>query len=161
VIHKSLYGLKMSTVAFHEHLSMKLRDMGYAPLRADPDLRMKDCDTHYEYITRYVDDVISFSKNPIMIIEELKKHYVMKGVGAPQYYLGGNVVELDEHWEREGIYTAFSAETYIGNCLKKMAKVLNMNNFLIKRHPWMRITILNWMKLHSAFPNTSPSTSHY
>jgi len=31
VIHKSLYGLKTSAAAFHEHLSMKLRDMGYAP----------------------------------------------------------------------------------------------------------------------------------
>jgi hypothetical protein len=36
----------------------------------------------------------------------------MKGVGKPQYYLG-DVVELGEEWNKEGIYTAFSAETYI------------------------------------------------
>ena len=51
-------------------------------------------DDHYEYIARYVDDVIVFSKDPMVIMEKLKKTYVMKGVGKPQYYLGGDVVDL-------------------------------------------------------------------
>ena len=55
---------------------------------------MKDCGTHYEYIGHYVDDVIAFSKNPIDIINKLKDTYIMKGVGAPQYDLGGDVIEL-------------------------------------------------------------------
>ena len=51
VIHKSLYGLKTSAACFHEHLSVKLKELGFAPSRADPDLWMKDCGEHYEYIT--------------------------------------------------------------------------------------------------------------
>ena len=56
---------------------------------------MKDCSTHYEYIARYVDDVIVFSKGLMKIMNNLKETYIMKGVGVPQYYLGGDVVELD------------------------------------------------------------------
>ena len=38
------------------------------------------------------------------IMKELEKDYIMKGVGKPQYYLGGDVVELQEQWNKEGIY---------------------------------------------------------
>ena len=53
---------------------------------------MKPKGDHYEYIARYVDDIIVFSKDPMLVIQELKRTYIMKGVDKPQYYLGGNVV---------------------------------------------------------------------
>jgi len=81
-----LYGLKTSAACFHEHLSGILRQLKFKPSKADPDLWIKDCETHYEYIACYVDDVIVFSKNPKEIMEELKRTYVMKGDGKPQYY---------------------------------------------------------------------------
>jgi hypothetical protein len=121
IIDRSLYGLKSSSARFHEHLSIRLRQMGYRPSKADPDLWYKKVGEHYEYVARFVDDVISFSKDPMAIMKDLEKHYIMKGVGKPQYYLGGDVVELGEDWNKEGIYTAFSAETYIANCLPKLA----------------------------------------
>ena len=46
----------------------------------------------------------------------------MKGVGKPQYYLGGDVVGLGPEWEKECISESFSAETYIHNALPKLAK---------------------------------------
>jgi ribonucleotide reductase alpha subunit len=96
IIDKSLYGLKTSSARFHEHLSEKLKLMGYKPSKAYPDLWYKRMTDHYEYIARYVDDVISFSKDPLSIMEELKKTYVMKAIGTPEYYLGGNVIQLGE-----------------------------------------------------------------
>ena len=68
-------------------------------------------------------------------MEDLKKTYIIKGVGTPQYYLGGDEVELDEQWNREGIYTAFSAKTYIDNCLEKMAQMLNLQQFPYQKSP--------------------------
>jgi hypothetical protein len=53
-------------------------------------------DGHYEYIANYVDDVISFSKDPMSVIEEIKKDYMLKGIGELEYYLGGNVDQLDD-----------------------------------------------------------------
>ena len=110
--------------------------MGYVPTKADPDLWMKDCGTHYEYIARYVDDVISFSKNPMAVIRELEAFYTMKGVGKPQYYLGGDVLQLGEEWEPEGIDSAFSAETYIRQCLPKLAKLCNKEYFPYQKVPF-------------------------
>ena len=53
-------------------------------------------DGHYEYLARFVDDVIAFAKDPLKITKELEKTFVMKGVDSPRYYLGGDVMELDE-----------------------------------------------------------------
>ena len=82
-----------------------------------------------------MDDVIAFSKDPMKIMQDLERTYVMKGVGTPQYYLGGDVVELGNPWDKEGIYTAFSAETYITNCLKKLATMCGIPEFAKHKSP--------------------------
>ena len=135
IIYKSIYGLCTSAARFHEHLSDVLVKMNYRPSKADPDLWYIDKGTHYEYITRYVDNVIIFGKDQMKTMKELEKEYVLKGVGTPQYYLGGDVVQLDKHWENEGIYTAFSAETYIRNCLPRLAKLCNKEQFAKSNSP--------------------------
>ena len=77
IIEKSLYGLKSSAARFHEHLSVTLRSLGYKASKADFDLWYKKVDDHYEYIARYVDDVIVFSKDPMSIMEKLLwKNYI-------------------------------------------------------------------------------------
>ena len=48
----------------------------------------------YEYIARYVDNVIVFSKNPERVMEYLEKYYNMKGVGYVEFYLGGDLLDL-------------------------------------------------------------------
>ena len=55
---------------------------------------IKKVDDHYEYIARYVDNVIVFSKETMAVMEGLNKTYIMKGVGKLQYYLAGDVIEL-------------------------------------------------------------------
>ena len=85
--------------------------MGYKPSKADPNSWFKEVGDHYEYVARFVDDVISFSMDPMAVMKDLEKHYIMKGVGKPWYYLGEDVLELGEEWNKEGIYTVFSAET--------------------------------------------------
>ncbi len=120
IIDKGLYGLRSSSARFHEHLSAKLRLMGYRPSHADSDFWMKDCSTHYEYIATYVDDILSFSKNPMAVISEIKQDYVLKGIGAPEYYLGGNIDYLDSAWTHDGVKHALSARTYIENVTAKM-----------------------------------------
>src|SRR5688572_30194207 len=129
IIHKALYGLKSSSAQFHEHLSATLLSMGYKPSKADYDLWMKKVGDHYEYIARYVDDVIVFSRNPMAVIIELEKIYVMKDIGKPRYYLGGDVVELGPEWTNQGIIECFSAETYIQNTIPKLAKSCGIEEF--------------------------------
>ena len=90
VFDKGLYGLRSPGARFHEHLSDILRKMDFFPSKADPDLWMKDCKGHYEYIARYVDDILVFSREPEELIKCLQVVYPLQGVGIPEYYLGGD-----------------------------------------------------------------------
>ena len=126
ILHKGCYGLRSSAARFHEHLAHKIRELGFTPTKVDADLYMrKHKDGYYEYIATYVDDLLIMSKEPMALIAEFKKTYVLKGVGEPEYYLGGNVImELDEHWKRDGINIALSAETYIQQAIERLERIL-------------------------------------
>ena len=95
---------------------------------------MRKCSDHYEYIATWVDDLLVFSKKPMDIIETIKETYNLKGVGAPEYYLGSDYLtaqnekddqqlkgiatvdneDRDNHisslWLKEGIKTAFCSK---------------------------------------------------
>ena len=90
IIEKGLYGLKSSSTRFHEYLSVRLRKMGFVPSKANFDLWMRKKDDHYKYVTTYVDDILAFSRNPMAVIKEIQASYELKGIGKPEYYLGGN-----------------------------------------------------------------------
>jgi hypothetical protein len=96
MIDKFLYGLKTSAARFHEHLSESLLRLGFQKIKHDPDLWMVDNSSHYEYLATYVNDILIWSKNPMAIIKSLEKIYMLKSVGIPEYYLGGNVEFLGE-----------------------------------------------------------------
>ena len=137
LIEKSLYGLASSAARYHEHCSAQLTKLGFKPTKADSDLWYKKHNLgHYEYIARYVDDIMVFAKDPMAIMKELEKVYVLKGVGSPRYYLGGDVLDLDEQWEKEGITHALSAQTYIQNCVPKIAKMVGIEQFAKKKTPF-------------------------
>ena len=91
IINKSLYELKSSGAHFHEHLSATSRRMGFKPSKADANLWMKDCGTHYEYLARYIDDILVWSNDPMTVIGELRKAYMLKDVGSPEYFLGATL----------------------------------------------------------------------
>ena len=46
---------------------------------------------HYDYLIVWVDDILILSKDPMVTIEYLKKHFTLKGVGAPEYFLGADI----------------------------------------------------------------------
>ena len=97
---------------WHEALSDKLRLLGFKPSKADPDLWIRDAGDHYEYIAVYSDDLLVFSKQPIAILKGLEALFPLKGVGEPEFYLGGDV---DIIKTKNGSRHTFSAKTYIKN----------------------------------------------
>jgi len=92
VIKKALYGLRSSGFQWHEKLADTLREEGFQPSKADPDLWFRDAGDKYEYICIYVDDLLAMMKNPKEFMERLTSHYgyKLKGVGPPTYHLGAN-----------------------------------------------------------------------
>jgi hypothetical protein len=95
--------------------------MGYRPSKADTDFWIASKGDHYEYVATYVDDVLVYSRDPMKVIHELQCNYILKGIGVPRYYLGGDILELPSQWQTGDttIQTALSAETYIMNATAK------------------------------------------
>ena len=91
VINKAYYGLRASNAALGEHLSASLKKLGWHPSRANPKLWYRDAGDHYEFLATYVDDLIFFTKEPTKCIEEVAKDFDLKGIGTPEYFLGGNI----------------------------------------------------------------------
>jgi hypothetical protein len=72
IIDKSWYGLKTSAARFHEHLSESLLRLGFKKTKRDPDLWLVDKSPHYEYLDRYVYDILIWSKDPMAVIKALE-----------------------------------------------------------------------------------------
>ncbi len=90
IISKALYGLKSSGLRWSERLHDVLKDAGFFLSRAENDIWMRDCQTHYEYIAVYVDDLLIASKKPVDIIDDLENKYKfnLKGTGTIKHHLG-------------------------------------------------------------------------
>ena len=90
IIYKACYGLKTSGLRWHERFAAVLRDMGFVPCYADPDVWMRDKGDHYEYIGVYVNDLCICSKDAGGLLELLMNKYKfgLKGSGPMTYHLG-------------------------------------------------------------------------
>ena len=123
MMNKSIYGLRSASASFHEHCARVLHKIGFKPSHADPDLWMKDCKTHYEYVATWVDDILVMSKEPLKVIQDFKEagEYELKGVGAPEYYLGGDLQQ-----RKVDNYTCYEthAKTYITRITDKIKKLM-------------------------------------
>ena len=90
IIHKALYGLRSSGLRWHERLADCLRDMGFFPCKAEPDIWMREKDSLYEYIAVYIDNLAISAKHPKEIIDVLmnRHKFKLKGTGPIKYHLG-------------------------------------------------------------------------
>jgi hypothetical protein len=114
-----LYGLKTSAARFLEYLSESLLRLNFKKTKHDPDSWMVYKSSHYEYLATYIDDILIWSKDPMAIIKSLEKTYMLKSVGIPEHYSGGNVEFLGEAWKNQGLGLDLSAEIYIQNVIPK------------------------------------------
>ena len=101
--------------------------MGFTPTKADADLWIRDRGDHYEYIASYVDDLLIWTRDENSILDDIRKEFDLKNVGPPDYYLGGNVEYLTEHWTKENIGLGFSGKTYIENMIPKFEELFGTN----------------------------------
>ena len=92
IVVKALYGLRTSGKSWHLKFSDTLRDMGFVPCKADPDVWMREKNDIWEYVCVYVDDLAVALRDPKTFMDELqsKYNYKLKGVGPIEYHLGCN-----------------------------------------------------------------------
>ena len=114
VIEKALYGLRTSGARFHERLADTLRDLGFSPSFADPDVWMRDNGETYDYVCVYVDDIMAAMKDPMWLMDKLRAapwNYKLKGVCEPKYHLGGDFFR-----DKDGTL-CYGAQTYVKRLL--------------------------------------------
>jgi hypothetical protein len=92
VIDCALYGLRSSSLCWHQRYSDVLRLMGYTPNKAEADIWSRKNGGLYEYIAVYVDDLFIAARDPSSIVQSLQeKHkFKVKGAGSLTYHLGCN-----------------------------------------------------------------------
>ena len=119
IIVKALYGLKSSGLRWHERFADVLRDMGFFPSKAEPDIWMRDKGDCYEYIAVYVDDLLIVSKDPQMIIGALTDEYnfKLKGTGPISFHLG-----CDFFRDEEGVL-CYAPKKYIEKMLDNYKRI--------------------------------------
>ena len=84
IIIKALYGLRTCGVRWHERLADVLRNEGFLPCKAEPDIWLCKNGTIYEYIGVYVDDLAMAKKAPPDFIDMLRnKHHFKNKMAGP------------------------------------------------------------------------------
>ena len=77
IVKQALYGLKSSGAAFRAKLAEVIRDAGFRPTMADPDVWIRpavknDGTKYYEMVLCYVDDVLSIGHEPMRAIDSIQ-----------------------------------------------------------------------------------------
>jgi hypothetical protein len=97
--------------------------MGLGPSYADPNVWIKGLGMHYKYICTWVDNPLIFSKAPMDIIKTVELRYTLKGTGVPEYYLRGNIEDIDWVTAPNQKTLAWSAKSYITNVTERIEKL--------------------------------------
>ena len=97
VVIKALHGLETSGARFHELLAESLEQLGFHMSKADSDIWMKDCGSHYEYVCTWADDVLHAGRNSKEFYDGLRKiGFVLKPEEEPSHHLGGDFKRVKE-----------------------------------------------------------------
>jgi Reverse transcriptase (RNA-dependent DNA polymerase) len=73
VIGKALYGLRSSGARWHDQFADCIREHGFFPCKAEPNIRMRKKNNQYEYIAIYMDDLAIAMENPKAFMDVLKQ----------------------------------------------------------------------------------------
>lgn len=142
IISKSVYGLKTSGTRWYEEFAKLLLKMGFNPCHAGASLWIRHNKDSYDYVAIYDDDIFAVAKDAKQIIADIHQLYKLKGEGAPEYYLGGNIETTKVDYGSGETYT-ISAKSFINNFASKGKKMFG--NIHHKRIDYAQVTNLNWM----------------
>ena len=97
-IVRAMYGLPVAGASFRAYLAKHLRELGYTPCKADPDVHMrpavkKNGDLYYQYMIAYVDDLLCCGEDPEVQMKMVQQKFTLKEgtVVEPTLYLGADI----------------------------------------------------------------------
>jgi hypothetical protein len=98
IIVKALYGLRTSGLRWHERFADCLRNEGFSPCKAEPDMWMRLNGDLYEYVATYVDNLCLGMLDQKSFTDTLQKKYnfKLKGTGPIDFHLGQSFSRNDD-----------------------------------------------------------------
>jgi hypothetical protein len=135
VLVRALYGLKTSGAAWRAHISGNMRELGFEPSDADPDVWMRaatklDGFKYYEYVLIYVDDILALGEHPEKVMISLSDIYRLKkdkktgkAYAPPERYLGANIGQYDLPDSQQAWY--MSSDDYVREAVKTVEQKLS------------------------------------
>jgi Reverse transcriptase (RNA-dependent DNA polymerase) len=98
VISMALYGIGSSGARWHDRFTDCIRELGFFPCKAEPDICMRKKNNQYKYIAVYVDDLAIAMKNPKEFTDVLEnKHkFKLKGTRPIAFHLGMDFTRDDD-----------------------------------------------------------------
>ena len=76
-----------------------------------------------------------FSRDTTGVINGIEKKNSLKGVGHPEYCLGGIIEVLGEKLTKESLNIALSLETYVKTVIPNLMKIIKKENLRLIRTP--------------------------
>ena len=119
LINKALCGLRSSGARWHDRFADCIRELGFFPCKAEPDIWIRKNGNVYEYVAVYVDDLTIAMKDPkeFTDILEHKHKFKLKGTGPISFHLG-----MDFHRDKHGTM-CISPAKYIDKLIKSYEKM--------------------------------------
>ena len=77
-IDKALYGLHTSSLRWHKRFAGVMKELGFTPCKAAPNVWMRPNGNMYKYVAVYVDNLAMVIKNPQGFVALLEKKYNFK-----------------------------------------------------------------------------------
>ncbi len=168
IVVRALYGLKSAGAAFRAHLAGCMRELGYTPCRADPDLWLKEQTakegkTYYSYILCYVDDLLVIHHDPKKVMDRINGYFPLKedSVGPPDQYLGAKLKRFDfpDGSHAWGISPAKYVQSAVANCEKYVEETLGAPYTMYKKaeNPFMT----DYKPAEDVSPELGPDEASY
>ena len=130
---QALYGLSTFENRWHAHLLHTWREMGFEPIRFDPDVWIREREGGYDYIGTPTDDVLVVAVDPTFIFDNLKETYIINAFGPPKVHIGCDYTQVkkgDKTWWVMG-FTTYNTE-----CLRKVCALLKVTNLWKEKLPY-------------------------
>ena len=106
-----------------EHLCDSICSLGWFPSHAENDIWLRDKGDHYELLATYSNDLLVVSRDTKSCFDEFEKLYTLKGVGFPEYFVRAKLIKVKGEYNGETY--AWSAGTYLDNCIENIERVLD------------------------------------
>ena len=122
IISRALYGLRSSGARWHDRFADCIRELGFFPCKAEPDIWMRKKGNLYEYVAVYVDDLAIAMKDPKEFTDllEQKHQFKLKGTGPISYHLGMDFSRDEDNT------LCISPTKYIDKLIKNYEKLFGM-----------------------------------